>query len=125
MPPAPRVPASGGSSLCDRPAEHAATIPLAEQLTWCACCCSGLEHRSLGTLSPGFIEPQLEAATAAVRAHPNAETEDGVRKLWDEAAPGVYSAELLSPQLIDQLRSELESFSEAGIPLRRPNGMNR
>ena len=40
-------------------------------------------------------------------------------------APGVWSAQLLVPALIAELKQELAHLTGSGIPLRRPNGMNR
>lgn len=41
------------------------------------------------------------------------------------AAPGVYAVKLLSDEFIAKLAAELAHLRRSGIPLRRPNGMNR
>ena len=51
--------------------------------------------------------------------------ESAVRAWWVEIAPGVWSAPLLRASAIAALRAELERAANAGIPKRRPNGMNR
>ena len=85
----------------------------------------GLRNASLGKLEGGFVAPRLAAAVAAAVAAPSSETEAAVRALWTKAAPGVWTAELLAPHVITELRSELERIRDSGIPTRRPNGMNR
>lgn len=85
----------------------------------------GLRNDSLASLRPGFVEPHLEAAVAAAQANPSFEAEAAVRSLWKQVAPGVWSAQLLVPAVIAELKQELAHLTSAGIPLRRPNGMNR
>eukprot|EP01043_Picozoa_sp_COSAG02_P048008 COSAG02_NODE_4666_length_5113_cov_2.619541_4_plen_344_part_00 len=85
----------------------------------------GLRNESLASLRPGFIESRLEAAVAAAHANPSFEAEAAVRSLWEPVAPGVWSAQLLVPAVIAELKQELAHLTNAGIPLRRPNGMNR
>ena len=85
----------------------------------------GLRNDSLASLRPGFVEPRLEAAVAAAHANPSPEGEAAVRSLWKQVAPGVWSAQLLVPTIISELKRELAHMTAAKIPLRRPNGMNR
>ena len=85
----------------------------------------GLRNDSLASLRAGFVEPRLEAAVAAAHAKPSPEREAAVRSLWKQVAPGVWSAQLLAPTIIAELQEELVHMTAAGIPLRRPNGMNR
>jgi hypothetical protein len=62
---------------------------------------------------------------AASSVPERAASERAVRALWTQRAPGVESAQLLQPEIIAGLRRELARISTAGIPTRRPNGMNR
>lgn len=43
----------------------------------------------------------------------------------ETAVTDVYTFSLLRPSFVDELRDELDHQEESGIPLRRPNGMNR
>jgi hypothetical protein len=124
--PAPAVPASGARPLPDSALAQAralvAPVPTAQKggefehadfweahanvLTraWHEL---GLRNTSLASLQPGFVEPRLAAAVAAARADPTPATEAAVRSLWTLAAPGVYSLQLLAPELIAGLQQEL------------------
>ena len=44
---------------------------------------------------------------------------------WTEEAPGIYTAQLFSPEAIRDLRAHLDAAATSRIPTRRPNGMNR
>ena len=98
--------------------EHAATL----RAGWAAL---GLRDPSLADFRHTFVEPQLAAAVTAARARPAGQTEGAIRALWPEAAPGVFSGRLLRPEVVRGLRQELDRVAVAGIPTRRPNGMNR
>ena len=41
------------------------------------------------------------------------------------AAPGVWAVRVASESYLKRLQAELEHLRASGIPLRRPNGMNR
>jgi hypothetical protein len=43
----------------------------------------------------------------------------------ETAVPAVYTFQLFTPSFVQSLREELEHHEASGIPLRRPNGMNR
>ena len=116
--PAPKAQTGGELEGAEFWEEHATTLTAAWREL-------GLRNASLGKLQDGFVALRLEAAVAAARAAPSAETEAAVRALWTKAAPGVWTADLLVPSVIAELRAELERIRDSGIPTRRPNGMNR
>ena len=72
-------------------------------------------------LAEGVAETRAAVATGALGDDP----EEAVRAWWSEVAPGVWSAPLLRPAIVASLRAEIERAAGAGIPTRRPNGMNR
>ena len=76
-----------------------------------------------------FISPELRSAVAALEA---AATSGGgvnesiVRELLRSTnVPGVWSFPLFTPTFCELLVEELQHVEASGIPLRRPNGMNR
>ena len=71
------------------------------------------------------VPRKLQQACLGARRNPSQATEKAVRSLFDEVAPGVVAGELLAPEAISRLRAELARVTNAGIPVRRPNGMNR
>ena len=71
------------------------------------------------------IAPTILHAIAALRAAPSVEREEAVRSLFNETAPGIFCVQLLREESIAALRTELIRVAAAGIPTRRPNGMNR
>ena len=77
----------------------------------------------LPILDNSIYDPVLRDAVQAAWKDPN--KEDGVRTLWEEIAPNVYTCQLLQPDRIADLRAYIDRASGAGIPTRRPNGMNR
>ena len=62
---------------------------------------------------------------ATARARRDARDEDLVRGLATEIAPGVWHLPLLRPEAVAALRHEMDRAAMSGIPIRRPNGMNR
>eukprot|EP00308_Calcidiscus_leptoporus_P022229 CAMPEP_0119400998 /NCGR_PEP_ID=MMETSP1334-20130426/142148_1 /TAXON_ID=127549 /ORGANISM="Calcidiscus leptoporus, Strain RCC1130" /LENGTH=355 /DNA_ID=CAMNT_0007424909 /DNA_START=89 /DNA_END=1156 /DNA_ORIENTATION=+ len=48
-----------------------------------------------------------------------------VRSLLSEVAPGVWRLSIFTPRFCRLLLEELQHYETSGIPLRRPNGMNR
>ena len=75
-----------------------------------------------------WINGTLSEAVDAARFNPNGATEqDALSNLWSQAAPGVYQGSLLQPSGVSMLRHVLDAAAEgsSGIPVRRPNGMNR
>mmetsp|Transcript_2884 Transcript_2884/g.8513 ORF Transcript_2884/g.8513 Transcript_2884/m.8513 type:complete len:323 (-) Transcript_2884:270-1238(-) len=71
------------------------------------------------------LVPGLREAVRAVQDAPSEEADLRVRELWKEVAPGVFAAQFFDVEYIGRLRAELDRLSAAGIPTRRPNGMNR
>lgn len=49
--------------------------------------------------------------------------EDGVRKLWEEIAPGVFKLKLFDPEQIQVLREWFDKAQESGVPCRPPYGI--
>lgn len=76
------------------------------------------------------VSPAMFSAVSAARRGPSLATETQVRDLWPghESIRGVHISRnfsLLSQEMVQKLRDELTRARESGIPLRRPNGMNR
>eukprot|EP00756_Hemistasia_phaeocysticola_P049115 Hpha_TRINITY_DN23549_c0_g1::TRINITY_DN23549_c0_g1_i1::g.186517::m.186517 len=92
---------------------------------------------ALPALHPRLVRPNSteefesafvgEGVRRAVRAARRGDGEGLLRDLMEETeAPGVYAVRgLLTPQFLQMFRDELAHRREAGIPIRRPNGMNR
>lgn len=74
-----------------------------------------------------LLDPRFKVALRAAWAYPEPQEEDALRDLWTKVAPGVYQAQLLNPDQIDQIRQILDAAAttNSGIPFRRPNAMNR
>ena len=81
-----------------------------------------------------FVQPQIlsavteceRAAAAGGGADVADAAEDALRSLLKPAgAPNVWRLPLLTPRFCDMLLEELRHYEASGIPLRRPNGMNR
>lgn len=91
----------------------------------------GLANSSLLHFDADFIVSPLQSAIEhTAREAPNgdpkcSEAEDSLRALFSELIPGVFAANILTPEVITALRGELKHLSKSGIPSRRPNGMNR
>lgn len=82
------------------------------------------QEGSLPNLNDDTIyEPELRSAVKAAWKDPSKEGE--VRSLWEEIVPNVYTCQLLQPDRIADIRAYIDAASNAGIPTRRPNGMNR
>lgn len=85
------------------------------------------------------MDPELREAVEAVRRDPNKETESKVRDRFETVFPKqVYKTPFFTPKGVQQIRQHLDAASyyynnddnknsslSAGIPTRRPNGMNR
>lgn len=71
------------------------------------------------------VPSALRQAMRAAHQLKTAEAEAAVRALWHELIPGVFAARLFTPGFVRQLRAEITRLSDARIPTRRPNGMNR
>lgn len=66
------------------------------------------------------LRPEVVAALEAV------EPAEALRRLARETGvPGVFALPLVSEAFMADLTSELRHLRDSGIPLRRPNGMNR
>lgn len=92
----------------------------------------GVRHAALYDLEANdalFIQPELRAAVEAMEAAAEgrrAVNESAVRGLLRPAgAPGVWVLPLFTPSFCSMLIEELRHYEASGIPLRRPNGMNR
>ena len=77
-----------------------------------------------------IVAPRMHSAVANVRNNLSLTAEARVKQLWQEheGVPGVYVARdfgFLSEEAVRKIRKELERVSGSGVPLRRPNGMNR
>eukprot|EP00966_Prymnesium_polylepis_P156841 3623927-Prymnesium_polylepis.2 len=76
-----------------------------------------------------FIQPELRAAVASLEAAAaggGAVNESAVRSLLQPTGvPGVWRLPIFTPLFCRLLIDELRHYEESGIPLRRPNGMNR
>jgi hypothetical protein len=66
-------------------------------------------------------QEERNAAVAGAEAHVLALT----ARAADSAAEGVFRVPLFTPLFCEHLLEELEHWEASGIPLRRPNGMNR
>ena len=87
----------------------------------------GRKHESLYTFSDHFeqlyITPEMRAAVAAARSE---QQERSLHTLFEIAAPSVIGTKrLFTAKFRQHLVEELDWLQQAGIPQRRPNGMNR
>eukprot|EP00854_Cymbomonas_tetramitiformis_P003010 gene3010-3827_t len=64
-----------------------------------------------------IIEPELFSALAS-------KSEDALRDLLTEEAPGVYSFPLFREDFCAMFLEEMDNFYASGLPVRRPNSMN-
>lgn len=73
------------------------------------------------------IHPGVVERTRGLRREPTIGAERALREaLWEEAIPGVWVCKnFLTGAGIAALREHLEAAEAAGIPTRRPNGMNK
>lgn len=73
-----------------------------------------------------YLTEELRNATAAARSGAG---EDAVRGLFSEVAPGTpgiwASEKLFTDAFLEDMLEELDHIGKLGIPMRRPNGMNR
>ncbi|MEE1673343.1 2OG-Fe(II) oxygenase [Agarivorans aestuarii] len=76
---------------------------------------------SLLTSGEALLDEKLQSAVDAAWQDPT--TENLVKDLWQEAAPGVYTAQFFSPDKLSELRQYLDSVATADIPLRPPYGL--
>lgn len=76
-----------------------------------------------------IVDPSLLKAIEKARDNPTLANEDNVLSSFVEAGPPgkglAYTSRLLTPEGVRALRSELDKAYSSGIPLRRPNAMNR
>ena len=85
----------------------------------------GLGDTELADFQEEFIDPDLLEAIKAVRAEPTAENEARLRNMWKQLLPGVYTCQIFTPNFVRKFRAEIERHRTSGIPMRRPNSMNR
>ena len=73
-----------------------------------------------------FVEPALRAAVSELHAAGAAADESSLRRLLaPTSVDGVLGFNLFTARFREMLLEELEHLEASGIPLRRPNGMNR
>eukprot|EP00804_Cyclotella_cryptica_P025599 CCRYP_002833-RA/>CCRYP_002833-RA protein AED:0.00 eAED:0.00 QI:132/-1/1/1/-1/1/1/95/385 len=83
-----------------------------------------------------WINSSLSEAIDKAFSDPSVETEAAVRSQWSNSYQdpdgdirylpfGVYATQLLNPSGVSLIRKLLDDAVESGIPMRRPNGMNR
>ena len=76
-----------------------------------------------------IVDPSLLESIEAARDNPTLANEENVLSSFIEAGPPgkglAYTCRLLTPEGIRALRFELDKATSSGIPLRRPNAMNR
>ncbi|MFT2110807.1 2OG-Fe(II) oxygenase [Marinomonas sp. 2405UD68-3] len=77
---------------------------------------------SVVSLDESVIDDRLRHSVSQAWVEPT--TEQAVRDLWEEVAPGVYQTQFFDPQRVASLREYLESAVDAGIPLRPPYGIS-
>lgn len=86
--------------------------------------------------SETWINSSLSEAIEKAFAYPSDETEATVRSHWSNSYQypdnevrflpfGVYATQLLTPSGVFLIRDVLDNAVASGIPMRRPNGMNR
>ena len=69
---------------------------------------------------PSWFAPSFAAAFAH-----GPPTAAAVRALVEEVSPGVFAFDFLSPSFCERLLCELEHYESSGLPVVRPNSMNR
>lgn len=77
------------------------------------------EHLVLPTDS--LLDNKLRDAVSKTWLNPS--EEHSVRELWEEAAPGVFTAQFFDPNRVSALREYLTEVANAGIPIRPPYGL--
>jgi len=92
----------------------------------------GRRHEALYQLEANeerFIRVELREAIAAVEAAALRDAtvdESAVRRLLRQTeAPGVWAVPIFTPAFCEMVIQEVQHYEASGIPLRRPNGMNR
>ena len=77
----------------------------------------------LPKLDDSVYDPKLKEAIQEAWKHPS--LEGNIRPLCKEIVPDVYKCQLLQPDRIKDIRAYIDAAPTSGIPIRRPNGMNR
>ena len=91
----------------------------------------GVLHPELFDLeasAEAFIDPRLLRAVSALEraaAVGGVVDESELRSLFTPAAKGVWRFPLFTPLFCEKILAELRHAEASGVPLRRPNGMNR
>ena len=91
----------------------------------------GVLHPELFDLeasAESFIDPRLLKAGSALEraaAVGGVVDESELRSLFTPAAKGVWRFPLFTPLFCEKMLAELRHAEASGVPLRRPNGMNR
>lgn len=78
---------------------------------------------ALPELNQDVFEPTLKEAVQAAWEDPK--KEHAIKPLWKEIVPNIYTCQLIQPDRIADIRAYIDAAATAGIPTRRPNGMNR
>ncbi|WP_086931878.1 2OG-Fe(II) oxygenase family protein [Agarilytica rhodophyticola] len=78
-------------------------------------------EQNLVTLDDSLLDARLREAILAAWENPTKEL--AVRDLWHEVSPDVYQCQFFDPERLTDLRSYLDSASDASIPLRPPYGI--
>ena len=78
---------------------------------------------NLPELDDSVYDTKLREAVKAAWKDPR--KEEAIRPLWKEIVPNVFMCQLLQPDRIADVRAYIDASATAGIPTRRPNGMNR
>jgi len=87
----------------------------------------GLNDSLLAALDEeASILPSLREAVRRVRGNPPCPAnEAAVLRLFEQPIPGVFKFRLFTDAFLSKLRIQLGRLKGSGIPIRRPNGMNR
>jgi hypothetical protein len=91
--------------------------------------CRGMACEALFDADAGWREswfhPELRAAFGGGVESGGELSVDAAKALCREEAPGVFSFPLFSTEYAELLVAEIERFETSGLPVRRPNSMNR
>lgn len=85
----------------------------------------GVADRTLAAWTDMYVDERLRVALRGAWRDATAAAEASVTELWTEVCPGVFTAPLLTVEGVRALRGELARVEASGVPIRRPNGMNR
>ena len=72
-----------------------------------------------------LVAEPLRRAVEQVWQDPMAFEQQYRQEHWIEQAPGIYTAQLFSPEAIQDIRAHFDAAASSHIPRRRPNHLNR